>query len=328
MTDIRTSPGRVLVTGAAGFIGSHVVETMAGAGWGVRAFVRYGSGGTAGWLDSSPVRDGVEIFAGDIRDAGRVDAAVKDMDVVLHLAALIGIPYSYVAPSSYLSVNVEGTMHVLDAVRRHSTPRLVVTSTSEVYGSARYVPIDEQHPLQPQSPYSATKIASDSLALSYHAAFAVPVTVLRPFNTYGPRQSERAVIPTIIGQLLQGPQLRLGSLDPVRDLTFATDTARGFLQAATAADVEGICVNLGTGVAVSIGELVERIGRLLGVTPDIVTDPARVRPANSEVEQLLSANALAAAKLAWKPAVDLDEGLAQTIAFMRALPRRAAGYTI
>lgn len=311
---------RVLVTGAAGFIGSRVSELLVAAGSQVRAFVRYGSTGSAGWLDDSPVRNELEVFAGDIRDARRVDEAVAGTDVVLHLAALIGIPYSYVAPSSYVDVNITGTLNVLEAVRRHEPQRLVVTSTSETYGTARYVPIDEAHPLQPQSPYSASKIGADCLALSYQMSFGTPVVVLRPFNTYGPRQSERAVIPTIIHQLLRGGDVRLGNLTPERDLTYVDDTARGFAHCAVVDGLDGDTINLGVGASISIGDLAARLAARFGAHVEPQRDETRIRPDASEVERLLSDNARALARLDWRPLISLDEGLDRTIEFLRSRP--------
>lgn len=320
---------RVLVTGAGGFIGSRVAEVLVACGSQVRGFVRYGSTGSAGWLDESPVRDEIDVIAGDIRDARRVDEAVAGTDIVLHLAALIGIPYSYVAPSSYVDVNITGTLNVLEAVRRHQPHRLVVTSTSETYGTARYVPIDEAHPLQPQSPYSASKIGADGLALSYHMSFETPVVVLRPFNTYGPRQSERAVIPTIVHQLLRGDDVRLGNLTPERDLTYVDDTARGFAHCAVTAGIEGDTINLGVGASISIGDLARRLAQRFGASVEPQRDATRIRPDASEVERLLSDNSRAKARLGWRPLVSLDDGLDRTIEFLRSRPVTAdRGYVV
>lgn len=311
---------RVLVTGAEGFIGSHVVEALVEEGADVRAFTWYDPNGRHGWLDecAADVLDAVELWPGDVRDRTDVTHAVRGCDVVLHLAALISIPHSYRAPEAFVATNVTGTLNVLEACRELGVGRLVQTSTSEVYGTPDTVPIVEGHPLRAQSPYSATKIAADKLCESYAASFDLPVTVLRPFNTYGPRQSTRAVIPTILGQLLAGrTELRLGSLAPRRDFTYVTDTARAFVLAADAAVDPGTVVQLGTGVAVSVGDVVAAAGRLLGVEPIVVEDEQRVRPDASEVAVLLSDPTLAATVLDWKPEVDFAEGLAATAEWLR-----------
>ena len=314
----------LLVTGSDGFIGSHVVEAALDAGATVRAFCIYNSRGSAGWLDESEtfqnaVREGrAETVLGDIRDAEHVMAAVSGVDAVLHLAALIAIPYSYVAPRSYVDTNVTGTLNVLEAVRRLGIPRMVNTSTSEVYGTPETVPIREDHALRGQSPYSATKIAADKLCESYALSFETPVTTLRPFNTFGPRQSARAVIPTVLSQLLAGESaLRLGALSPQRDFTFVTDTADGFLRA-TVADLEpGEVVQLGTGRTISVGDLVQLCQDVTHTTAEVRTDEERVRPAGSEVEILLSDPSNAAARLGWKPSVSLEEGLARTATWLQ-----------
>lgn len=310
---------QVLVTGAGGFIGSHLVELLVRENYRVRAFVHYNSSNNwynLEWLPKE-ILDEVEVVAGDIVDPYSVDAAVKGCSAVFHLAALIGIPYSYVAPASYVSVNVTGTLNVLEASRRHGVERVLHTSTSETYGTAQYVPIDEQHPLVGQSPYSATKIAADKLALSYYLSFDTPVTVVRPFNTFGPRQSMRAIIPTIIAQALTRDRLKLGSLDPVRDFTFVTDTARGFLAASLSDRVIGETVNLGVGEACSVRELVDMVGKLLGRELQVETDDRRVRPDNSEVLRLISNNTKARELMGWQPQVGLESGLEQTIQFIR-----------
>jgi NAD dependent epimerase/dehydratase len=314
---------RVLVTGAAGFIGSFLVELLVREGFQVRAFVHYNSSGRWPNLEKVPsdVRQQVEVVAGDIADAGSITAAVKGCSHVFHLAALIGIPYSYVAPASYVQTNVVGTLNVLDACRALGVERLVHTSTSETYGSAQYVPIDEKHPMVGQSPYSATKIGADKLAESYWLSFQTPVTTVRPFNTYGPRQSQRAIIPTIIAQALAGGKLRLGNLDPVRDLTFVTDTAHGFLAAARSAQALGETINLGVGSGPSVRDLVEKIGKFLGRTLEVETDTTRVRPQGSEVVRLISDNRKAQKLTGWTPRVDLDAGLAQTIEHVRKYPQ-------
>ena len=319
----------VAVTGAGGFIGSHVVDALVDAGHEVRALVRYTSHGGSGWLE--PRRDhtrGLEVVPGDVCDPGVIDALVHEADAVIHLAALIGIPYSYRAPSSYVDVNVGGTLNVLESARRMQTGRVVVTSTSEVYGTARYSPMDEEHPRQAQSPYSATKIAADALAEAWHRTYDLPVVVLRPFNTYGPRQSTRAVIPTILGQLLSRcDELSLGRTDPLRDFTFVTDTAAAFVAAITAAGVDGRTVHLGTGEAVSIEALAELCMQVCDHRVPVRRDGQRVRPADSEVDALVSNPALARELLGWKAEVSLEEGLRRTAEHLTASPPRP-GYTL
>lgn len=313
----------VLVTGAGGFIGSHLVEALLERGVRVRAMVRYTSAGGVGFLDEAAralnVNDGrLEIFQGDIRDARAVKQAAAGCRRIYHLAALIGIPYSYVAPDSYVAVNVQGTLHVLEAARDLGTERVVVTSTSEVYGTAQYTPIDEKHPLNAQSPYAATKVGADQLALSYHRSYGLPVTVVRPFNTYGPRQSARAVIPTIITQALASDAIRLGSLDPVRDLVFVRDTAAGFIGLADAPECVGKVTNLATGVGVSVGELVERIRLIVGRDVPVVQTDERRRPEASEVYRLLGSARQARALAGWQAQTSLDEGLRRTVEWVRA----------
>lgn len=306
---------RVLVTGSGGFIGSHLVEDLVGRGARVRAFVRYTSGGEWGNLRfvGSDTLQSVEVVAGDLRDAEAVAAAVANCDVVFHLGALISIPYSYLHPREVIETNVMGTFNVLQAARRHSTRRVVQVSTSEVYGTARSVPMDESHPMQGQSPYSASKIGADRVAESFWRAFDVPAVTVRPFNTYGPRQTARAVIPTIISQALAGDQLTIGSLSPTRDFTFVTDTARGMRLAGEAAGVEGEEINLGNGAEISIGDLVSMVGEILGRPLRVRTDPARERPARSEVERLVADNGRARLQLGWQPEVTLREGLTRTV---------------
>ncbi|HEX9951952.1 MAG TPA: SDR family NAD(P)-dependent oxidoreductase [Rubricoccaceae bacterium] len=302
---------QVLVTGSGGFIGSHLVHELVRQGTPVRAMVRYTSDSNDGQLRFLPedVRASVEIVRGDIRDPSFVADAMRGCETVYHLAALIAIPYSYVAPHSYVETNIGGTLNVLEAARRFETTRVVHTSTSETYGTAVTVPMDEGHPLQGQSPYSATKIGADKLAESYYRSFGLPVVTVRPFNTFGPRQSARAVIPTIFTQALGGGPIRLGSLDPVRDLTFVLDTVSGFMAAGGAADVEGETINLGTGVGVSIGDVVHAIGEVLGRTLEVELDAQRIRPDKSEVFRLISDNSKARRLLGWSPAYSLDDGI-------------------
>lgn len=311
---------KVLVTGAAGFIGSHLTERLVRAGHSVRAFVRYNGRDDRGHLDRLPseVRGSLEVHRGDLKDPESVRKAVADREWVFHLGALIAIPYSYQNPLDVTQTNVLGTQHVLDAaLAAGSIERVVLTSTSEVYGTARYVPIDEEHPLQGQSPYAATKIGADALGISYHRAFGLPVAVLRPFNTFGPRQSARAIIPTIISQALGRPKVRLGSLEPRRDLTYVKDTAAGFVAIAGCDAAIGRVVNIGRGEDLTIGELVERIGRILGRPIEVEADSARVRPAASEVGRLLAGTKLAEALWGWRPEYSLDDALAETIDWVR-----------
>ncbi|MBE2197594.1 MAG: SDR family NAD(P)-dependent oxidoreductase [Anaerolinea sp.] len=306
----------VLVTGAGGFIGSHLTEKLVTSGAAVRAMVHYNALGTGGWLDSSPLRNEMEVFAGDIQDWDRVRQAVLGVDVIFHLAALIAIPYSYQAPLSYIHTNVEGTLNVLQAAREYGTARVIHTSTSEVYGTAQYVPIDEKHPLQGQSPYAASKIGADKLAESFYLSFGTPVVVVRPFNTFGPRQSARAVIPTIITQCLAGQNVRLGNLHPTRDMNFVTNTVDGFLRAATAPAIIGQTINLGSNREVSIGELAQIIIQLTNPVLSIESEEQRLRPEKSEVNRLLADNTLAHTLLNWEPTVSLEDGLRQTIVWL------------
>ncbi|MCA0362418.1 MAG: NAD-dependent 4,6-dehydratase LegB [Bacteroidetes bacterium] len=307
---------KVLVTGADGFIGSHLVEHLVERGADVKAFVYYNSFNSWGWIDSFPkdLKDKIEIFAGDIRDPFGVKKAVEGVDVVFHLAALIAIPYSYYSPESYVSTNVTGTLNVLMACRELNIERLLVTSTSEVYGTAISVPIDEKHPRQGQSPYSATKIGADAIADSFFRSFNLPVTIVRPFNTYGPRQSARAVIPTIITQLLHGSkEIKLGALHPTRDLVFVKDTVRGFTEIASSGKTIGQEVNIATQNEISVLELAEMLISLINPDAKIVSDDSRQRPKNSEVERLLGSNAKLHELTGWKPGISLKEGLSQTI---------------
>lgn len=309
---------RVLVTGAGGFIGSHLAERLTELGAHTRALVRYTSNGNWGWLDSSPRKNDMEVMLGDVRDRDSVRLAMKDIDQVFHLAALIAIPYSYHAPDSYVQTNVVGTLNVLQVARDLGLERVVHTSTSEVYGTARYVPIDEKHPLQGQSPYSASKIGADKMAEAFHLSFGLPVVTVRPFNTYGPRQSARAVIPTIITQCLAGQRtIRLGNLDPTRDLSHVADTVEGFLAAAASPGAVGAVLNLGNGREISIGDLARRIIALTGADVEIECDAQRVRPTGSEVERLLADNQQMQTLTGWRPRIPLDDGLRNTIEWIR-----------
>jgi NAD dependent epimerase/dehydratase len=314
---------RVLVTGAGGFIGSHLVEALLGHGAMVRALLHYGADGGLGNARflSAEMRAAVEWLQGDLLDGEFMVRAAADCAVIFHLGALIAIPHSYNAPRSFVEANIVGTLNVLEAARAAGATRVVQTSTSEVYGSARYVPMDEAHPLQAQSPYSATKIAADKLAEAYHSAFHLPVVTVRPFNTFGPRQSARAVIPTVIGQALGGAaEIMLGATAPVRDMTYVTDTVAGMIAAATTPGIEGRAFNLGTGRGQSIGEIAHRILALMDARARITLDPRRLRPSGSEVDRLISDNRAFRAATGWAPQVSLDEGLAATIAFFRANP--------
>ncbi len=313
---------RILVTGAGGFIGSHLAERLVELGASVRAFTHYNALGTWGWLDQSELASEMEVVAGDICDRDCVHEAMRGVDIVFHLAALIAIPYSYRAPESYVRTNVIGTLNVAQAARELGTSRMVHTSTSETYGTARYVPIDEKHPLQGQSPYSASKLSADKMAESFHLSFDVPLVTVRPFNTFGPRQSARAVIPTIITQCLVGETVRLGSLTPTRDLNYVGNTVDGFLKAATSPKAVGRTINLGSGREISVGDLAKLIGEIMGQQVRIECDENRLRPNNSEVERLLADNSLAVELLDWRPEVDLETGLATTINWMREHVKR------
>jgi NAD dependent epimerase/dehydratase len=308
---------KVLVTGAGGFIGSHLTERLVELGASTRALVHYNSAGAWGWLDASPVRDEVEVVLGDICDRDSMTRATDKVEIVFHLAALIAIPYSYHAPLSYIRTNIEGTLNVLQAAKSAGAELVVQTSTSEVYGTAQVVPISEEHPLQGQSPYSASKIGADKMAEAVHRSFGLPVTIVRPFNTYGPRQSARAVIPTIITQALTRDAIRLGNLEPTRDLNFVTDTAEGFIRAAESPAAVGQVINIGTGQEISIGELTARILQMLGKDLPIICEDQRVRPDKSEVERLCADNRVARELLGWEPRVTLEEGLRRTIAWLQ-----------
>jgi NAD dependent epimerase/dehydratase len=315
----KWSNKRVLVTGAGGFIGSHLVENLLSAGATVRAFVRYNSRGDPGLLRMLPSAElsQVEIIAGDLQDEFAVRKAVEGIQIVFHLGAMVSIPYSYRHPVEVAKTNFIGTLNILTASREHEVERLVHTSSSEVYGTALQVPISESHPLQGQSPYSASKIGADKLVESFFCAFELPVVTVRPFNTYGPRQSSRAIIPTIITQALTRNAISLGNLNTIRDFTFVDDTVAGLMRAAEVSGVIGKEFNLGTGQEIKIGELVQKIISKIGRQVEIIVDPVRLRPDRSEVLRLLSDNALARKKLRWKPDVSLDDGLDITIAWMK-----------
>lgn len=311
---------KILVTGADGFIGSHLVEELLADGYEVRAFVYYNSFNTWGWLDTFPKEklDKIDVFMGDIRDPNAVREAMDGMDAVMHLAALIAIPFSYYAPDAYVDTNIKGTLNVLQAAKLSGTKRILVTSTSEVYGTAQYVPIDEKHPYQGQSPYSATKIGADRLAESFYRSFNLPVTIVRPFNTFGPRQSARAVIPTIITQLLAGKsEIKLGSLEPTRDFNYVKDTARGFIKIMESEKTIGEEINIATQKEISIGELADELIRQINPNAKIICDGQRLRPAKSEVERLLGSNRKIMQLTDWKPEYTFAQGIAETIEFLK-----------
>lgn len=308
----------ILVTGAAGFIGSHLAELLVRKGYSVKAFVRYNSKNNWGWLEESEIKNEIEVVTGDIRDYDSVNNAMKGVDTVFHLAALIGIPYSYVSPLAYIKTNIEGTYNILQSAKTLGLDNVLITSTSETYGTAQYVPIDEIHPLVGQSPYSASKIAADQIALSYYRSFNLPVKVVRPFNTYGPRQSARAFIPTVISQVLSGiKEVKLGSLTPTRDLTFVKDTARGFFEIAKSQKTVGEITNIGMKEEISMANLVKLISRIIGKEIKIVTDEQRVRPPKSEVERLFSDNSKILKTTNWRPQYDLEKGILETANWMR-----------
>lgn len=308
----------ILVTGAGGFIGSHLCEALVGEGANVTALVKYNARGSIGNLEfaDKSKAEQMEIIAGNIEDPHFVREICANKDIIFNLAALIGIPYSYIAPSSYVRTNIEGTVNILEAARLHGTKRIIHTSTSETYGSADYEPIDEAHPLKGQSPYSASKIGADKMAESYYRSFDVPVITIRPFNTYGPRQSARAVIPAIIAQALEGDVVKLGSTGPQRDMTYVGDTVRGFVAAATAKNAGGEVINLGYGETRSIGEIAAMIFSIMGREIKIETDKGRIRPDKSEVYKLISNNEKAQNLLGWKPETSLESGLRETIEFI------------
>lgn len=311
---------KVLVTGADGFIGSHLTEELVHHGYTVKAFVLYNSFNTWGWLDTLPgsVMENVEVFQGDIRDPHGVEQAMADVDAVFHLAALIAIPFSYHSPDTYVDTNVKGTLNVLQAARKHSVSRVLVTSTSEVYGTAQYVPIDEKHPFQGQSPYSAAKIGADRLAESFYRSFQLPVTIVRPFNTYGPRQSARAVIPTIITQLLSGKtEIKLGALSPTRDFNYVKDTVNGYIEIYKSERTIGEEINIATQKEISIGELAKELIRQINPSARIISDEQRMRPQNSEVNRLLGCNEKLLRLTDWTVQYSLEDGLRNTITFLK-----------
>jgi NAD dependent epimerase/dehydratase len=311
---------KILVTGADGFIGSHLTELLVEQGCNVRAFVYYNSFNSWGWLDSFPERKikRIEVFPGDIRDPHGVEKAMDGCDVVFHLAALIAIPFSYHSPDSYVETNIKGTLNVLQSARKLNVKKLIITSTSEVYGTARYVPIDEKHPTQGQSPYSATKIAADRLAESFYRSFGLPVVIARPFNTYGPRQSARAIIPTIITQLLAGvKEIRLGNLAPTRDFNYVKDVCRAFLEIAGSKKTIGEEINISSGIEISIEKLVRVLADKLNRRAKIIVEEKRKRPEDSEVERLLGSNKKIMALTDWRPQYDLDKGLDETISWFK-----------
>lgn len=311
---------KVLVTGSDGFIGSHLTEALLEMGYDVRAFVYYNSFGSWGWLDTLPKekKEALEVVMGDVRDPSFVSKAMKDVDCVFHLAALIAIPYSYIAPDAYVDTNIKGTLNILNAAKALGTKRVMITSTSEVYGTAQYVPIDEKHPYQGQSPYSATKIGADRLAESYYRSFGIPLTIVRPFNTYGPRQSARAVIPTIMSQLFAGCDvIKLGSLTPMRDFVFCKDTVRGFIELSKCDKAIGREVNIATGKEISIGKLAQLIINLIRPSAKIICEEQRLRPEKSEVNRLLGDNTLLRSLTGFVPQTYVEEGLKITAEWIK-----------
>lgn len=309
---------KVLITGAGGFIGSHLTELCVRRGYKVRAFVHYNSNNHWGWLEHSPFKNKIEVMTGDIRDYDSVFAATKGMQEVFHLAALIGIPYSYVSPLAYIKTNVEGTYNIVQAAKELGVKDVLCTSTSETYGTAQYVPIDEKHPMVGQSPYAASKIAADQIALSYYRSFGLPVKVVRPFNTYGPRQSARAIIPTIATQILSGQKtIKLGNLKPTRDLTFVKDTAEGFLAISQSKALNGTVTNIGMNEEISVGDLAAMIADILKKKVRIIEDGQRVRAKKSEVERLRADNSRIISLTSWKPQYSLEKGLGETVVWLK-----------
>ena len=309
---------KILITGAGGFIGSHLTELLVKEGYHVKAFIRYNSRNNWGWLENSEIKNDIEIILGDMRDYDSVFNAIRGCDTVFHLAALIGIPYSYISPLGYIKTNIEGTNNVLQAAKENKLGNILITSTSETYGTAQYIPIDEKHPLVGQSPYSASKIGADQLALSYFYSFDLPIKIVRPFNTYGPRQSSRAIIPTVITQILNGEEkIRLGNLNPTRDLTYVHDTVTAFIEIANTEKTIGQVTNIGMNHEISIGELVNLISQIMNADIKIVSDKQRIRPNNSEVERLLCDNTKIKHITNWQPKYDLEKGLKKTIEWLK-----------
>ncbi len=309
---------KILITGAGGFIGSHLAERCVETGFSVKAFVHYNSRNSWGWLDDSPFKKDMEIITGDIRDYDSVSRAIAGCSSVFHLAALIGIPYSYVSPMAYIRTNIEGTYNVLEASRVADLENILITSTSETYGSAQYVPMDEAHPSVGQSPYSATKIAADQLAISYYRSFKLPVKIVRPFNTYGPRQSARAIIPTIVSQIVSGAkEIKLGNITPTRDLTFVKDTVEGFLEIYKSELLFGEATNIGMKDETSVGDLVKKISDLMNVNIAIISEGQRVRPGESEVERLCCDNSKIMKHTSWRPVYTLETGLAESVKWIK-----------
>tara|TARA_Y100000590_G_scaffold297566_1_gene335364 strand:- start:1381 stop:2352 length:972 start_codon:yes stop_codon:yes gene_type:complete len=309
---------KILVTGAAGFLGSHLTEKLVEKGHDVKAFVHYDPNNNWGWLEKSKYKKNIEFVVGDIRDFDSVYSSIKGVDEVFHLAALIGIPYSYVSPLAYIKTNIEGTYNVIQSAKQLGTKNIMITSTSETYGSAQYVPMDEDHPKVGQSPYSATKIGADNLALSFYRSFGLPIKIVRPFNIYGPRQSARAIIPTIVSQILNGlKKIKLGNLNVKRDLTFVKDTVSGFIEISKQKKFNGDTVNIGMNKEVSIKELVGKISKILGKKIAIISDKKRLRPSKSEVNRLLCNNSKLKKNTKWKPKYNLDQGLKETIEWMK-----------
>lgn len=305
---------KVAVTGADGFIGSHLVESLLSQGYEVRALSQYNSFNNWGWLEEIVPQKQLDVWSGDVRDPDFCKKFIEGVDTVFHLAALIAIPYSYVAPDSYVDTNIKGTLNICQAVKDHGNQRLLVTSTSEVYGTAQYIPIDEKHPKQPQSPYSATKIGADALALSFYNAFDLDITIVRPFNTYGPRQSARAIIPTIITQVASGTKIiKVGDLTPTRDFNFVKDTCRGFIEIAKSDSTKGLEINIATGKEISMEEVLKAIAQIMKADVKWVQDPQRIRPSKSEVKRLLGDNTLITTLTDWRPQISLEEGLKETI---------------
>lgn len=316
---MQWSEKRVLVTGAGGFIGSHLTEKLANLGAKLRAFIRYNSRNDLGMFELLPpnIKEKIEVVMGDLRDSETMRDTIEDVDIIFHLGALIAIPYSYIRPKEVVETNIMGTLNVLSASKSFGVEKVIHTSTSEVYGTAKYVPIDEKHPLQGQSPYSASKIGADKIAESFYRSYALPVAIARPFNTYGPRQSARSVIPTIISQALSNDKIYLGSIHPTRDLTYIEDTIDGFIKIAESEHSIGEVINIGSNFEISIGDLTTKIVSLINKKIEVISDPERIRPQNSEVERLWADNSKAKELVHWQPSVSLEEGLNRTIEWMK-----------